>query len=359
MMKNALCIFLLLTFFTSFAQQEKSIQKDSTLKFSGYAEFYYTVSKNHPKLKPSFIYNHKRNNQLALNLAVVSANYNDKETRANLSVMAGDYAQFNYEEEPDWAKFIYEANIGVLLSKKRNIWIDAGIFPSHIGFETPIANDCWSASRSIVSENSPYYETGIRLSGNSTNKKSSLAIYYLNGWQKIIKPDNISSPSFGLQYTFTPNDYLTFNYSNFIGRCQPDSLKSLRFYNDFYLKWIASQNWGIIIGFDFGTDSYALDKRGWWFAPILMTQYKFNQKNSIAIRTEYFHDQDQIMIKNVAIDNSPILGCSLNYDYSLSQKSLLRIEYKNYTSKNRVFENSSGGFDNKQNYLNVGFSFKL
>ncbi len=235
-MKKMLGVLLLLPFFTSFAQQNENTQKDSTLKFSGYAELYYSVSKNDPNLKPSFIYNHKRNNQLALNLAVLSANYNDKETRANLSVMAGDYAQFNYEEEPDWAKFIYEANIGVLISKKRNVWIDAGIFPSHIGFETPIAKDCWSASRSIVSENSPYYETGIRLSGSSINKKSSLSIYYLNGWQKVTKPTNISFPSFGLQYTYTPNDRFTFNYSNFLGRGQPDSLKSLRFYNDFYVK---------------------------------------------------------------------------------------------------------------------------
>jgi hypothetical protein len=35
------------------------------------------------------------------------------------------------------------------------------------------------------------------------------------------------------------------------------------------------------------------------------------------------------------------------------------MEYKNYTSKNSVFENRYGGFDVNQNYLNIGFSFKL
>lgn len=359
MRNKLLCFIALLSFFNSYAQQDKSMQKDSTLKFSGYAEFYYTVSKNYPIQKPSFIYNHKRNKQLALNLAVISANYNDKETRANLGLMVGDYSQFNYEGEPDWTKFIYEANFGILISKKRNVWIDAGIFPSHIGFETPIANDCWSASRAIVSENSPYYETGIRLSGNSLDKKSSLAIYYLNGWQKIIKAEGISQPSFGLQYTYTPNDRFTFNYSNFIGRYLPDSLKSLRFYNDFYVKGLISKKWGMIFGFDFGTDSYELDKRGWWFAPVFMTQYKLNQRNSFSFRTEYFYDQDQIIIKNPVNENSPLFGCSINYDYTVSQKSLLRIEYKNYSSKNRVFENGSGGYGNNQNCINIGFSIKL
>ena len=246
-----------------------------------------------------------------------------------------------------------------MINKKRNIWIDAGIFPSHIGFETPISNDCWTASRCIVSENSPYYETGIRLSGNSLNNKSSLAIYYLNGWQKIIKPDGISQPSFGLQYTFTPSERFTFNYSNFIGNCQPDSIRSLRFYNDFYLKYAASKKWGLIVGFDFGNDNYQLDKRGWWFAPVIMTQYKLNQRNLFSFRTEYFEDKNQIIIKHPSKKEISILGCSLNYDHKVSDKSLLRIEYKHYYSLNDIFETKSGLITDTQNYFTAGFSRKL
>lgn len=359
-MKRMILLVLLITpIINSFAQQNNKQAIDSVLKLGAYADLYYTFSDNTASLKPSFLYNHKRNNQVGLNLIVISANYNDKETRANLGVMVGDYSQFNYEEEPDWTKFIYEANFGVLISNKRNIWIDAGIFPSHIGFETPIANDCWSATKCVVSENSPYYETGIRLSGNSINKKSSLAIYYLNGWQKVIKSDGISQPSFGLQYTYTPNNRFTFNYSNFIGSCQPDSMKSLRFYSDFYLKYAASKKWGIIVGFDFGNDKYELDKRGWWFAPVLMTKYELNHRNSFSLRTEYFYDQNQIIIKNPSNKEVTLLGYSLDYDYKVSEKTLLRIEYKSYNSKNSLFKNRSGGFDANQNYLNVGFSIKL
>ena len=30
------------------------------------------------------------------------------------------------------------------LAKKKNLWIDAGILPSHIGFESAVSKDCWT-----------------------------------------------------------------------------------------------------------------------------------------------------------------------------------------------------------------------
>ena len=77
--------------------------------------------------------------------------------------MTGNYARYNLSGEPDWAKYIYEANVGFRLSKKQNIWIDAGIMPSHIGFESAISADCWTLTRNILAENSPYYESGVKL----------------------------------------------------------------------------------------------------------------------------------------------------------------------------------------------------
>jgi hypothetical protein len=40
--------------------------------------------------------------------------------------------------------------------------------PSHIGFESVISADCWTLTRSLLAENSPYYETGMRLEATST-----------------------------------------------------------------------------------------------------------------------------------------------------------------------------------------------
>ncbi|MFN8337973.1 MAG: outer membrane beta-barrel protein [Saprospiraceae bacterium] len=53
--------------------------------------------------------------------------------------MAERYSQYNLSAELTWAQFIYEVNIGLKSSSKTNIWIDAGMCPSHIGFESAIA----------------------------------------------------------------------------------------------------------------------------------------------------------------------------------------------------------------------------
>ena len=72
---------------------------------------------------------------------------------------AGTYMNANYAAEPEYLKNIYEANAGIKISKNENLWIDVGILPSHIGFETAIRKDNWTLTRSMVAENSPYYES--------------------------------------------------------------------------------------------------------------------------------------------------------------------------------------------------------
>ena len=105
-----------------FAQQNVDITtKESTIQFGGYAEMYYSYSKNTPDLKSDFLFNHKRNNQFSINVAMINATYKEEKTRAKIGIMFGDYAQYNYCGEPNWAQFIYEANFGALISKKHNI----------------------------------------------------------------------------------------------------------------------------------------------------------------------------------------------------------------------------------------------
>jgi len=360
MLKKLIFSILLLQTFPLFAQQNVyTTTKESTIEFGGYAEVYYAYSKDATDLKSNFLFNHKRNNQFAVNIAMINATYKEEKTRAKIGIMFGDYAQYNYDGEPNWAQFIYEANFGTLILKKHNIWLDAGVFPSHIGFETPLANDCWSATRSIVSENSPYYEAGVKLSHSSKNKKSTLALFYLNGWQKIIKPADISRPSFGLQYTYTPNDRFTINYSNYIGQCLSDSLKSTRIYNDIYLNYAISKKFGIIAGFDFGRDKYQLDKMDWWYAPIIIVRYNPNEKNHFSTRAEYFSDKNQIVIKNPINEQSSIFGYSINYDKNITDKTLFRIEYKHYNASTPFFERKYGMLMNNQDYFTAGFSVKL
>lgn len=202
MQKNIILFFSLFICFISLTAlaQNDSIKK---ITFSAYGEFYYSYNFSKPSnnQKSPFIYNHKRHNEINANLIMTKANFLDKYLRGNLALLVGNYAQYNLSNEPNWAQYIFEANVGVKLSKKHQLWLDLGIMPSHIGFESAISIDCWALTRSILAENSPYYESGIKLSYQSNNEKVNVAAMYLNGWQRIQKPNFIQRLSFGIQAT--------------------------------------------------------------------------------------------------------------------------------------------------------------
>lgn len=333
-------------------------QSDSLkrLQLSGYGELYYNYDFSKPDNHEisNFLYNHKRHNELNANLILVKANYIEHNYRANLGLMAGNYAHYNLIAEPAWAQFIYEANIGVKLSKKNNVWFDAGIMPSHIGFESAISADCWTLTRSLMAENSPYYETAVKLTYQSKNEKILLSTMYLNGWQRIQKPDGIQKPSFGTQFTFKPTNEVTLNYSNFIGTDKPDSLNSFRHFHNFYLMYELPKKLGIIAGFDIGSDKYNLKDRGIWYTPVLILKHIITDNTKIAFRIEYYSDPNQIIITTGTKCGFHTLGLSTNYDYDINEKMKFRIEGKMYHSKDKIFNNNNNNFS-----LITNLTFKI
>jgi hypothetical protein len=331
-------LFLLVNNF-SFAQTDTS----KKLSFSGYAEFYYSYDFSNPQNheKQNFLYNHKRHNEFNANLLLAKANYTDKNIRGTVAIMAGNYAQYNLTAEPSWAQFINEANVGVKLSKQKNIWLDIGIMPSHIGFESAISADCFTLTRSLVAENSPYFETGAKLSYTNKNEKLNLAFLVLNGWQKIQKPNYIQAPSFGMQVNYKISDKAIFNYSNFIGTDKPDSVKALRTYHNFYSQIEATKKISIIAGVDIGTDKYTQEKYATWFSPIIIVRYKANDKTTIAFRGEYFDDEKQIMITTNTDNGFKTFGLSSNVDYQINDKVQWRFEGKYYQSRDKIFKDDS------------------
>lgn len=319
-------------------------QKD-TLKpfvFQGYGESYYSFDFSNPQNheKPNFIYNHKRHNEINLNLAFVKASYSKNDIRANATVMVGNYAQYNLSAEPTWAQFVYEANIGFKISKQQNIWLDTGIMPSHIGFESAISADCWTVTRSILAENSPYYETGAKLSYTNSNEKFYASFMVLNGWQKIKKPNHIQNPSFGVQVYFKPTSKLFLNYSNFIGTDKADSIHSWRLFHNLYAIYEPSAKFGIIAGFDFGTDKYNTTDYDVWYAPICILRYKLKEKYCIAVRGEYYNDKKQILITTNSPNGFQTWGLSSNFDIQIKDNLVWRIEAKEYFSKDKIFDNN-------------------
>ncbi len=341
-MKLRLLLILPFLYLQAYSQND-SLKK---INFSAYGEFYYSYDFSNPinHEKSDFLYNHKRHNELNANLLLLRATYLDKNYRANLVLMAGNYAQYNLSSEPIWAQFIYEANVGVKLSKKQNIWLDVGIIPSHIGFESAISADCWTLTRSILAENSPYYEAGIKLGYKSKNEKLIVSALYLNGWQKISKPDYIQTPSFGTQINYKLSKKLLFNYSTFLGTNKHDSVNAIRQFHNFYLQYEPTNKFGVIAGFDIGMDKFNASSYGIWHSPILIIKQSINEKTIIAIRGEYYSDPQQIIISTGTTNGFQTYGFSSNLDYEINDKIKFRIEGKMFHSKDKIFANESNNY---------------
>ncbi|MBC8046896.1 MAG: porin [Fimbriimonadaceae bacterium] len=323
-----------------FAQNDSSAK----LQVSGYAEIYYLLNFNMPdnNTQPGFIYSHNRHNEFNLNLGFIKAAYATDRVRANLSLMAGTYANANLAAEPGVLKNIYEANAGFKISKENNVWIDAGILPSHIGFESAISKDCATLTRSILAENSPYYESGVRLSYTSDNNKWFLAGLLLNGWQRIQRVEGNSLISGGTQITYKPTDNITLNSSTFIGTDKPDTDRKMRYFHNFYGIFNLSDKFSATAGFDFGFEQTAMDTSEYnnWYSPVIILKYAINNKHAIAARGEYYADENEVIIATGFPDGFKASGFSLNYDCKITENSVWRIEGRIISASDSIFVNN-------------------
>lgn len=316
-------------------------QETSKIKVTGYLETYYGYDFNKPKdnNRPSFIYSHNRSNEVNLNLGFIKANYDSETVRANVALMAGTYTNANLATEPGVLKNIFEANAGLKLSKTQNLWLDAGIFSSHIGFESAISKDCWVLTRNISSENTPYYEAGAKLTYGTADSKLTATVLYLNGWQKIKRLDGNSKPAGGLQLTYKPSAKITLNYSNYLGKEGGDEVAVTRFYHNFYAIAQLTDRFGLTAGLDYGTQQKVKDQsaKSEVLSPVLIAQYKFNLKWAIAGRAEYYHDKDGVFITTGSTNGFKTKGYSLNVDYAPINSAVVRLEGKVYESKDKIF----------------------
>ena len=316
------------------AQEETPAPK---FNFSGYVEAYYGFDFDEPANhnRPGFLYNHTRHNELNVNLAFLKGNYTSDRVRANLALMAGTYAQYNLAAEQELIRHIYEANVGVRIGK--NLWVDAGIMPSHIGFESAISKDCFTLTRSLMAENTPYYEAGAKITWS--NEKWTVAAMYLNGWQRIKRPDANQTPAFGTQLTFKPSSKVTLNWSTFIGNDKPDSVRQMRYFNDVYGIFNITDKFSLIAGCDYGLEQKAKGESDMnsWYSPIVIARYAVTDKIALAGRYEYYNDEKGVIIATGTPNGFKTSGYSLNLDVAPVSNVIFRIEGKLYNSKDEIF----------------------
>jgi len=311
------------------------------LKVSGYLETYYVYDFNEPEnhVRPSFFYSFNRHNEVALNLGFIQAEYQKDRVRGKFALMAGTYANANLAAEEGVLKNVFEANVGAKLSSTKNLWVDAGIFASHIGFESAIGQNCWNMTRGILADNSPYYESGAKISYTSDNGKWVAVGLLLNGWQRIQRVDGNQTPAFGHQITYMPTSKITLNSSSFIGNDFPKDEKKMRYFHNFYAIMQLTDKFGIIAGFDVGTQQKEKGSSDYntWYTPNLIARFGLSEKVNVAARIEYYSDENGVIIATGTPNGFQTMGYSLNLDYMITNNLWWRIEARTLNSQDEIF----------------------
>jgi hypothetical protein len=308
---------------------------------SGYAEVYYQYDFNKPANgnRPGFNYSHNRHNEFNLNLGFIKAAYATEKVRANLAIATGTYINANYTAEPGVLKNIFEANTGIKLNKKKNLWLDIGILPSHIGFESAVSKDCWNLTRSVLAESTPYFEGGAKITYTTNDGKWLFSGMALNGWQRITRLGGNSLMSWGTQIQFKPSDKVILNYSTFIGTDKPDSARLSRLFHNFFGIFTINDKVELTLGFDIGTEEKTPDANSTntWYAPVAILKYTINNKWAIAGRAEHYNDKNGVIISTGTANGFQTTGYSLNIDFAPVKNVLVRLEGRTLNSKDNVF----------------------
>lgn len=326
----------------------------------GFVDAYYGYDFGHANGndRQYFLYSHGRQNEFTVNQALLGVRYDDGHVRGAVGLHAGTYVSANYAAEDPVLRHVYEAYAGFRPFAKA--WLDLGIFGSHIGFESAISKDNWTLTRSIMAENSPYYESGARFT-YEVGPKLTLTALVLNGWQNIRETNQ--AKALGTQIQWKPSDKILLNSSTFYGNEQPtDSLVRRRYFHDFYLTYAASQRLSLAAVFDVGKQQSA-QHRGYdtWHTAAVFAKYKLADKLSATLRGEYYYAERGVIIRSIrpqALDaDFRVAGGSLNLDYAPASNVVVRAEGRYLNGRRGVFARSDNA-DNRH-YGNVTTSIAL
>ena len=264
----------------------------------------------------------------AINLGYVDAKLSTDKWHGRLALQGGSSVRANYASEPkEFWQYVQEAYVGYQVSEK--LWIDSGVYFSHLGPESWISRDNWTYTRSLISEYSPYYQTGARAT-YQWSKDVTAQLHLINGWQNISDDRN---PALGMQLSFQMSPTQTFTYNNFIG-----NEKGIRIFNDFIYKYEPTDRLGFIMAFDIGSQERdSGENTAWWYGFSLMSRYKITSTISLSGRVEQYRDPHQVILLSEAPDSFNAIGLSTGVDISLLKKLLWRTEYKALIDNDKVF----------------------
>lgn len=296
-----------------------------------------------------------RNDEFNLNLAMLGATYTKEKLKARLALQAGTYVQSNYSAEPSvgsnsgssLARHIQDAYVEYLVKEKTTLI--AGIFASHVGYESVLSIDNWTYSRSLAADYSPYYQSGVGIK-QVLNQQWMVEGYVVNGWQNISEDDSNKMLGVAVRYA---KDRLKLNYTNLHGKYLQDT----RSFHDFNFIYDFNDHFSVKGLFDIAWQKNTQDSDEKFYTYNVQTIYK-QKNNSYSLRAEYYNDPHQLNITTPNSDEFKVWGYSAGYDHLLDEGFVWRVEYRSLFASENIFHKENG-FSDKNNVVMTSLAGKF
>ncbi len=288
-----------------------------------------------------------RHNEFNINLAFVEVKLDAPSYRGRLALQTGTSVQSNYAGEPtqgsasgpSLARTIQEAVVGVKLADQ--LWVDGGIFYSHMGMESWASRDNLTYTRSLVAEYSPYYSSGVKLSYTPTSQLTA-QLHVVNGWQNISENNSGKGAGVRLDYAATPS--IALSYYNFFSN---EAGNRLRTFNGVGVKQVAGAL--TVLGqIDVGTQSRGENESSaTWFGWTAVGRVQATPSVALVARVEGYRDRDQVIIATGTFGDASnpafnALGGSVGIDVSRFSRVGWRSELRGWRNDRALFPDGGG-----------------
>ena len=269
--------------------------------------------------------------------------------RSTLTGQYGTSADANYAAEKHEAiKYLQEGYVGVQPFEK--LWVDVGVFMSHIGMESWKSRDNIAYTRALISEFSPYYESGVRVSYDYSEKLSA-QLLAVNGWQNITYYDGRWALGTLLSYKSDSDSQI--GWSTFWG----NESDQTRIFNDLYYRTTLFERLLIGLSGDIGYQDTDSGIEKWWFGWNTNAEFKIVPRIGVVGRIEQYVDRGNIIVSAPNGEDFATFAYSLGLNVEVEKFLFWRSEIRLFNARNNIFPEGSDGLAAADSFVVTSLSY--
>jgi hypothetical protein len=311
------------------------------IDISGFVDIYYAYNFNRPadhaNWFPGVGTSAKRDNEFAINLAEIDFVMAPQPVGFHIAAGYGTSLEVVHGAEvdgvatsPDAWRNLWQASIQYQTGLGRGLLVEAGVYPSHIGFEVLQTKDNWNYTRSWLGELSPYYQTGVKFA-YPIGEHWSTQVHLLNGWQMIA--DINRGKTLGWQFAYSA-DRVSVSLNGIVGPELPENDHDLRTLFDTVVVWKVTPAWSLALSVDLGgQEQPAGEDARWQGAALFARRASPGARTAYAVRAGYYDDEDGAISGTAQI----LKDVTATFEFRPVEHLILRVEGRYDRSTAEVF----------------------